>query len=141
MLKKFNLHVVTGTATGVAPAGQVNGASLFMGSDVKKVKDLSAIVTVDAETSTLTLAAKWQGANDASTWFDLANAPANTAATVLATGTGGADAAVAKVVPAPFGVEGFRYARCSLVVGVVTGTDNDTYSIAYCYNQMTGADG
>lgn len=140
MLKKFNLHVTTGTADGVAPAGQVNGATLFMGGDVKKVRDLSALLTVDAETSTLTMTAKWQGSNDTSTWFDIANAPQNVAATALATGTGGADASVVKVIPAPPAVEGFRYARCSIVIGVVTGATVDTYSIAYNYNQLSGGD-
>lgn len=133
MIKKFNSDIVTGTADAVAPAGQVNGNGLFLGGEIKKITDLSALVTVDAETNTLTFAAKWQGSNDKTTWFDFANAPANTAATVLATGTGGADAAVTKIIPGPSGLEGWRYARCSLVVGVVTGTTSDTYSIAYNY--------
>lgn len=140
MQKKFNASIVTGTATGVAPAGQVNGATLFMGSSVKKIKDLSANITVDAETDTLTMAAQWQGSNDASTWFNIAGTPTNPANTVLATATGGADAAVNKVIPAPLAIEGWRYARCSVVVGVVTGTDNDTYSIAYAYNLLGPGD-
>jgi hypothetical protein len=135
MLKRSILHVVTGTADGVSIASQVNGASLFMGSDSKKVTDLSAVVTVDAETTNLTLTAKWQGSNDASTWYDFAHGTNNVAATVLATGTGGADAAVTKVISAPVGIEGWRYSRLSLVVGAATGTTNDTYSIAYSYNQ------
>lgn len=135
MLKRSILHVVTGTADGVSIGSQVNGSTLFMGSDAKKITDLSAIVTVDAETTNLTLTAKWQGSNDASTWYDFANATANTAGTALATGTAGADAAVTKVIPAPVAIEGWRYSRLSIVVGAATGTTNDTYSIAYSYNQ------
>ena len=140
MIKKFNAHVTTGTADAVAPAGQVDGASLFMGSDVKKVKDLSALVTVDAETDTLTLTPKWQGSNDKTTWFNFVHGTNNAAAIAIATGTGGADASVVKVIPAPAGIEGWRYARCSLIVGVVTGTTSDTFSIAYNYSQLAGGD-
>lgn len=132
---RYNAHKVTGTATGVAPGSQVNGATLFMGSSRRKVQDLSAICVVDAETNTLTLTAKWQGSNDASTWIDIANGSQNAAGVALATGTTGADAAVTKAVPAPDAAHGYRYARCSVVVGVVTGTDSDTYEIGYSYRQ------
>ncbi len=139
MFKKFNASIVTGTATGVAVAGQVNGATLHMGGDVKKIKDLSANVTVDAETDTLTLTPKWQGSNDGSTWFNIAN-PGNAVMIALATGTAGADATVNRVIPAPPAIEGWRYARCSLVVGGDTGTANDTYSIAYSFNALGPSD-
>lgn len=135
MQKRFIVDVVTGTAAGVTAGSSVAGNSVFMGQDSRKVTDLSAVVTVDAETSTLTFTAKWQGSFDASTWYDIANEPANTAGTAIATGTAGADAAVTKAVPAPQGIEGWKYSRLALVVGVTTGTTNDTYSIGYCYNQ------
>lgn len=133
--KRYNAHLITGTFTGIAPGGQANGRTLFTGGGdgEEKVKSLSALVTVDAETNTITLAAKWQVSNDASTWVDVAHAPNNPAATVLAAGTSGDDAAVTRAVPAPDAVYGYRYARCSLVVGAVTGTDSDTYSIGYSY--------
>jgi hypothetical protein len=132
---RFSAHVLTGTATGVAPGGQVNGNALFMGGRDQKVEALSALVTCDAETNTITLAARWQGSDDKSTWHTLALAPQNPAAVVLATGTAGSDADVTKVVPAPDSVYSYRFARCSLVVGAVTGTNDDTYSIAYNYRQ------
>lgn len=93
---------------------------------------LSALVTVDAETSTLTMAAVWQVSNDATTWVNalVENAAAEV---VLATGTAGADAAVTRVITAPNTVYGWRYARLSIRNGVATGTTNDTYSIGYCY--------
>lgn len=53
----------------------------------------------------------------------------------LAIGTAGADTAVARAIPAPDSVYGYKFARCSVVVGGVTGTANDTYSIAYSYRQ------
>lgn len=134
-MKRFNLPVSTGTFDALTAGLQANGPTLFLGGNEKKVTDVSALVTVDAETNTITLAAKWQVSADATTWYDFANAPANTAATVLATGTGGADAAVTKVIPAPEGLEGWKYARMSVVVGVTTGTTSDTYSIGYSYQQ------
>jgi hypothetical protein len=134
---RYLAHLTTGTATGVGVAGQVNGSTLFMGNNSARDKDhVSAAVTVDAETDTLTLAAKWQASNNASTWFDIANAPQNPAAVVLATGTSGADAAVTKVIPAPDSVYGYKFARMSLAVAGTTGTDNDTFSVAYSYRQL-----
>ncbi len=137
---RYNTSQATGDADSVAAGDQVNGTSLFMGQNFRKVADLSALCVVDAETNTLTLAAKWQGSNDGSTWVDLANAPGNPAAVVLATGTAGADAAVTKAVEAPKAAYGFKFARCSIVVGVTTGTSSDTYTIGYCYRQLSGAE-
>lgn len=139
-MKKFNAHVATGTADGVTAGSAVNGNALFLGKSRKEVADLSALITIDAETSSLTFAAQWQASNDKSTWYVVSNAPANTAATVLATGTGGADAAVSRVIPSPDGLEGFQYARLSLVVGGATGATVDTYSIGYNYRKLTGAE-
>jgi hypothetical protein len=134
---RFNSHAASGTVTGVAAGGQADGNALFMGGLDQKIAHLSALVTVDAETDTITLAGKWQGSNDNSTWVDLAYEPQNPAVVVLATGTAGADAAVTRVLPAPKGAYSHRYARCSVEVGVTTGTSNDTYSIAYNYRQFS----
>jgi hypothetical protein len=135
MAKRFNSSIASGTADSVAAGSAVNGNSLFLGGDAQKVKNLSAVVAVDIETNTITLTAKWQVSNDASTWYDLANGPQNAAGVVLGTGTGGADAAITKVIPAPDCIYGYRFARLALVVGVTTGTTSDTYSIGYSYDQ------
>lgn len=94
---------------------------------------LSAVYLVDAETSTVTLAAQWQGSDDNSTWIDIAGTPNNAANVVLATGTGGADASVTKAVPAPTGAYGFRYIRARVIVGGTTAAAVDTYAISYRY--------
>jgi len=132
---RFAAHIASGNATGVAPAAQVNGNTLFVGGSVPKITHLSALVTALADTNTLTLTAKWQGSNDKSTWYDLSHDSQNPAGVALATGTAGADTAVARAVPAPDSVYSYQFARCSLIVGVVTGTTNDTYSIGYSYRQ------
>jgi hypothetical protein len=132
---RFNSDLLTGTVTGVAPGGAAAGNALFMGAKNQRIEHLSALVTVDAETNTITLGAKWQGSNDKTTWYDLAHAPHNPAAVALATGTAGADAAVTRVMPAPPSVYSYQYARCAVTVGVVTGTTNDTYSLAYSYRR------
>jgi hypothetical protein len=98
---------------------------------------LCALVTVDAETNTLTLAAKWQGSNDGSTWYDVVQ-PHNPADVVLATGTSGADAAVTKIIEAPAGIYGNRFGRCAVYNGVATGGSADTYSIGYNYVRYPG---
>lgn len=134
-LIRYNAHVASGDADGVTAGGQVNGTTLALGTQFKKVSDLSALLVVDAETNTLTMTAKWQVSNDSSTWVDLANGSQNAAGVALATGTGGADAAVTRSIPAPDAVYGYQWARCSIVIGVTTGTTSDTYSIGYCYRQ------
>ena len=133
---RFNAHLLTGNATGIAPGSAVSGNTLFMGGRNQKVEHLSALVTCDAETNTLTLSARWQGSDDKSTWYTLSHAPQNPAAVPLATGTSGADDEVTKVIPAPAAVYSYKFARCQLLVGAATGTTNDTYSIAYCYRQL-----
>lgn len=132
----FNAHILTGTATGVAPGSQVNGNPVFMGQMEQRAEFLSALVTCDAETNTITLSAAWEGSNDRSTWTRLATSPQNAAAVALATGTAGADDPVTRVIPAPESAYSYKFARLALLVGAVTGTNNDTYSIAYCYRAV-----
>lgn len=133
--KRFNSSIASGTANGVAAGSAVNGNSLFLGGDSAKVTNLSALIDVDIETSTITLTAKWQVSNDASTWYDLAHGTQNAAGVVIGTGTGGADASIQRVIPAPDCIYGYRFARLALVVGVTTGAAADTYSIGYSYTQ------
>lgn len=93
---------------------------------------LSALVTVDAETDTLTITGRWQVSNDKSTYVDIV--PSNNAANVIiATGTAGADAAVTKAICAPDQIFGYKYCRYVLTNGVATGAATDTYSIGYSY--------
>lgn len=134
-LVRYNAHLASGNANGVTAGGQVDGTRLHVGTQSQRVAHLSALCVVDAETNTLTMAAKWQGSNDGSTWVDVANGSQNAAGVVLATGTAGADASVTKAVPAPDSIYGFQFARCSIVIGVTTGASADTYSIGYCYRQ------
>ena len=119
---------------GLAAGSVVGGNAVDIGDNARqKVLNLSALVTVDAETSTLTITAKWQVSNDGTTWVDVTNGTQNAAGVALATGTGGADAAVTRAIPAPRAVYGWRKARLALVTGVASGTTSDTYSISYCY--------
>lgn len=128
-------RVTTAASTGdfdSDAAGTVNaGATLTMNQI--EGGSLCAEVTVDAETSTLTLSALWQVSVDGSTWMTVANGPQNAASVALATGTAGADAAVTRVIPAPDAVYSFKHARCAVTNGVQTGTTSDTYSIKYHY--------
>jgi hypothetical protein len=128
-LIQFNSGATALTLTDIASAN-VAGPTKLM-ADVKP-GTLSALCVVDAETNLITLAAAWEVSNDASTWYSAVN-PTNTAPTVLATGTGGADATVSKVVSAPDAVYSARYARCSIAVATATGTSNDTATVGYCY--------
>jgi hypothetical protein len=112
----------------------IAGSAVDIGDNSRqKVLGLGALVTVDAETNTLTFTAKWQVSNDGTTWVDVANGSQNAAGVALATGTAGADAPVSRMISAPDGVFGWRKARLALVTGVATGAAADTYSIGYCY--------
>lgn len=134
MTMRYNAHSSSGDFDSVSAGTTVGMTAVDLGDNSRqKVRGLSALVTVDAETNTLTLAAKWQVSNDGSTWVDVANGSQNAAAVVLATGTAGADAAVTKMIPAPDAIYGWRKARIAFVVGVTTGTTSDTYAAGYCY--------
>lgn len=118
------------TIDGVAAAAVVAGAALDM-SNVQP-GSLSAKFVVDAETDTITLSAVWQVSDDNSTWVRM-KSENNVTPTVLATGTGGADAAVTVAIPAPAAVYGWRYVRGGVLVGVTTGASADTATMAYRY--------
>lgn len=134
---RYNAHQSTGDFNGITAGNSVAGNAVFLNEAVRqKASSLSAVVVVKAETNTMTLTALWQVSNDKSTWLDLAYAPNNAAAVVIATGTAGADAAVTKVFQAPEAVNGYRFARIAIVVGVQTGTASDTYTIGYSYRQL-----
>lgn len=134
MSLRYNFSPASGNANGLAAASVITGNALDINDGQRqKVYGLSALVTVLAETSSLTFAGKWQVSNDGSTWVDVANGSQNAAAVVLATGTGGADTAVTKAVPVPEAAYGWRKARFSLVTAGATGATADTYAISYCF--------
>lgn len=120
--------VVAGTSTSHADLVLETRNSVLPGS-------ISAAFTVDAETNTITVEARWEVSNDKSTWLDMP-VQGNTAVTVLATGTAGADAAVTKVIPAPLAVHGWRYCRPVVVNRVVTGNSADTWAIDLHYRKV-----
>ena len=140
MTIRFNQFASSGTVDTIIVGDQVNGTPVPMGRISSRLRSLSAFVTVDAETSTLTLAAKWQVSNDRLVWVDVAHASQNPTAVVLGTGTAGADPLITRAIPAPDAVNSWAWARLSLVVGGVTGTTADTWSVGYCFRQVVGGD-
>ncbi len=134
---RYNVSGVSGNANTLVAGSVIAGNSVFMGANFRKVRDLIALVSFTAATSTLTATGKWQGSNDNSTWVDLAGAN-NSANVTFTTGTA---AIVTKSLDAPLGVYGWKYARFVFVTGVATGAAGDLYSIAYSYRQLTGAEG
>jgi hypothetical protein len=134
MALRYNDKSSSGNANTLASGSVVAGTAVDMGDNArKKVRDLSALVTVLAETSTFTWAGKWQVSNDNSTWVDLTHGSQNAAAVVISTGTAGADSAVSKAFTAPDSIYGWKKARFALVTGGTTGQAADTYAIGYCY--------
>lgn len=127
---RYNVSAVTGNADTLTAGSVIEGNAV----DTSRMSkgSLSALVSVDCETNTLTMVAKWQVSNDSSTWVDVALTN-NAANVTLATGTASADATVTKAIVAPDAVFGWTYARLVIVTGVVTGNAVDTYSIGYCY--------
>lgn len=142
MALRYNVHSSTGTLDGVTAGTATGGTAVFLGQSSKKVAHLSALVVLDIETDTITVSAKWQVSNDKSTWVDVANGSQNAAAVVLGTGTAGADASVTKCIPVSAdSIYGWKFARIALVNGVATGGVADTYTMSYCYRQLTGSEG
>lgn len=139
MTMRYNAHSSSGNIDTLVAGSVVGGTAVNLGDNARQnVRALSALVTVDAETSTLTMTAQWQVSNDGSTWVDVANGSQNAAGVALATGTAGADAAVTKAICAPDGIYGWKKARIALVTGGATGTTADVYTLSYCYR--TGRD-
>jgi hypothetical protein len=131
---RYNAHASSGNIDTLVAGSVVGGTAVRMNDTSRpKVKNLSALVTVDAETTSLTFTGKWQVSNDNTTWVDVCNGPQNAAGVVLATGTAGADAAVTRAYEAPPTVYGWQYARFALVTAGATGNAVDTYAISYSY--------
>lgn len=136
-MKRFNQHVATGTANGVSNS-TVAGNALFLGKNTQKVADLSALVTVLAETNGLTMTPRWRVSNDNSTYYTLPTNANNPASVAIATGTAGADAATSVAVPAPAAALSYQFAKLELSIGGATGTTLDTFSIGYTYRVPRG---
>lgn len=115
--------LVAGTVTGMiaVPMNPVQNGTL------------AAELTTLAETNTLTITPKWQVSKDGTNWLDVAPNAANGAYTIQSTGTGGADAAVTRVIEAPAAVYAYPYARIAITNGVATGASADTYSNVYSW--------
>ena len=122
----------TTVLTDVAAGSYGHGPTLAMAKVDPIAKTLAARVLVEAETNTITLTPVWQVSNDGSAWVEV-YLPNSAAYVVMQTGTAGDEASVTRVIAAPDAVFAFRYARCSILVGVTAGTANDKYSVAYNY--------
>lgn len=134
MAMRYNDKVLTGDLNGNTTGTIEGGNALDMGDNARqKVRALSALVTVDCETDTLTMTGLWQVSNDGTTWVTVSNGTQNAAGVVFATGTAGADAAVTKCFEAPQAVYGWRKCRFAIQNGGTTGASVDTYSIGYNY--------
>ena len=119
----------TGVLTGLGAGTQTGAGSIALHRILPGT--LAADVEVDAETSTIQLFADWQVSRDGSTWITVSGTPGNAANVVLATGTGGADAAVRRIIPAPMAVYAFPFARVAIRNEVAAGLIADTYSGSY----------
>ncbi len=120
--------IVTGTTTG-GSALATNGIELGT---------LSCLFTVEAETTSLTFTAKFQVSDDDSTWYDLAGDAQNPANVTLATGTGGDDAVITRVLPVPTPVAGWKYVRAAVVSAGATGAATDTYAFSFRMRYTNG---
>lgn len=118
-------------------AGTTTGGNALDCSTVEP-GSLSCLFVVDAETDTITITGKFQVSNNNSTWYDLAGDAQNPANVTLATGTGGADASVSRVLPVPASALSWRYVRAAVVNAVATGASVDTYAFTWQYRPFIG---
>lgn len=122
----------TNFPSGAAPQ-VLSGAAILLANVAPGT--LGALVTVDAETNTLTASAKWQVSSNGTTWYDVV--PTNNAANVvLMTGTSGADTAVTAFVPAG-DIYAWKYGRIQLYTGVGSSTTGDLGGATYSYRENT----
>jgi hypothetical protein len=132
-------YAVTRTAITASTAFATSAAPQYLTGDPVAMGDvqantLSALCTVDAETSTITITAVWQVSVDGTTYYNVAGTANNAANVPLATGTGGGDAVVTTCVPAPDAIYAYPWARVRLMTGITTadGT-NDVGGAVYRY--------
>lgn len=137
--RKYNTSVTSGSFTGQTIGGLQYGNTLHLGDPIASVQALSARCNVTANTSNLTISAKWQGSNDNTSWDDVYDNQYDVGVALLATGTGSAVNSV-KGIGAPQVMYGYKYARVAFIVGAstgsVTGTTNDSFSVGYTYRQL-----
>lgn len=133
--KILQRHVATASTTGNFDSDAAGTTDTFPTVQMNVVQPgtLVADLTVDIESASLTMALSWQVSMDNSSFTTVMASPNNAAAVVLGTGTGGADAAVARIAPAPDAVYSFPYARCALTTAGATGATTDTYDVKYRY--------
>lgn len=122
--------VTSGTLNGVVAGTTTAGPTFTVGEAV--LRSISCLATVEAETTSLTMTVIWQVSNDQTTWYTAVDAN-NVTPTVLATGTGGDDAIVTKVIGAPIAVNAWRFCRVAILSAGATGAVTDTYSFRYSY--------
>ncbi len=122
----------SGDLTAAPVAGTTTGGTAIQTANIQP-GTLSCLFTVDAETNTITLTGKFQVSDDNSTWYDLAGDAQNPANVLLATGTGGADTAVDRVLPVPEPAMGWKWVRPAIVNLVATGAAADTYAMTFRY--------
>lgn len=136
-VKKSN-YLDTGAITLVAApvAGTITAGPAM---DMSLVKDgsLSARLTLDAETDTMTLEPVWEVsdvAGGAGAYLEVKPFDGELP-TAWCQGTAGADAAVSAVVAAPSCVYAWLYSRCSVRNRNATGGAADSYRIGYNFIQ------
>lgn len=114
----------TAFASGAAPKYLAGGAVSML---EVQFGTLSALCTVQAETSTLTIAAIWQVSTDGTTYYNVAGTANNAANVVIATGTGSDDDPVTVCIPAPDAVYAYPWARLRLASGVGSADGTNDY--------------
>lgn len=127
----------SGTLTAAPVAGTTTAGTAVPTANVE-AGSMSCLVTVLAETNTITLTPKFQTSDDNSTWYDLAGDAQNPANVILATGTAGADTATTRVLPVPPQATGWKYVRAAIVNGVATGAVGDTYAFSFRVKRFSG---
>lgn len=96
---------------------------------------MGALVYGLATTSGMVLSGRWQGSNNATTWYDVRTA-ANASLTTLASQAGTIFALGA--ISAPDGIYSFRFARYAITTSGATGggAGVDEYALAYHYRKL-----
>ncbi len=131
---RYAAHSLTGTLASNVAGTIEGGNAVNMGDNVRqKVRNLSALLTLDCETDTMTVYGVWQVSNDNSTFVTVTNGTQNAASVIFMTGTSGADTAQTVCFEAPSAVYGWRWCRFALRNEVATGAAADAYTISYNY--------
>ncbi len=133
--RRFNVSTTTQNFTGQTTTARIYGTSVFIGESSRVIEGLAAHIVATCTMTNATFKPVWQGSNDNTTFYDLANGPQAAASVAFLTGATAATKTIG--IEAPQSAYGYKYARPGIeFTSTTAGTTNDAAIIGLVYRQL-----